>query len=282
MKRLTEKPKAKVLIIQGLLRIFFASIWAVAVSYVAFIILYNLPLELGGPGSHQAPIMAYAVLPVIFPVTFVLTAIKPFLGRVVFLTTIALCTLVVAYLYVQTAFVVAEYRKTMALRPDERVLLDRPPFDLSVAVDQGRFSPADRDSLIRAFRTRPYFTCVGRIEELEHPDLIARVSGVYYSDKTGYSFTLEWAGKPEEKHQVKAWKWITGPVYGNLNKLYNERLTVNTVKAVDSLLHERNSTKKSTCTYTKQHNANTLDNLFDFNEYKVISTDKPFKSPAGF
>ena len=43
--------------------------WAGSAATLAFIVTFLTPLAIGGPGAHQAPLVAFLVTPIIFVVT---------------------------------------------------------------------------------------------------------------------------------------------------------------------------------------------------------------------
>lgn len=213
-------------------RITVALMWAFGAATLAFIVLFVTPLAIGGPGAHQAPLLAFFLPPIIFVVTLLLALVWSRLG----LITVVASLLYPAWYYVQMPPLDPQGR-LVPLSAEEQALVQSRHFDARVAVDGGRSSPIYRANLIEDLGRTGLFTEVGAMEGASSADLIATVTGSYYGDKTGHSFSLRWAQKPERSVSVKVWHYASdGPLlYASRHRLQVERLALEVVRQMDAL-----------------------------------------------
>jgi hypothetical protein len=213
-------------------RIAVALMWAFGATALAFVVMFLTPLVVGGPGAHQAPLLAFFLIPVVFVVTLLLTLVWSRLGLIVVVASL----LYPAWYYVQMPPV--DPRGTLvALNAEEQALVQSRHFDARVAVNGGKFSPIYKANLIEDLGRTGLFTAVGPMEDVTSADLIATVTGSYYGDKTGHSFSLRWAQKPERSVSVKVWHYASdGPLlYASRHRLQVERLVLEVVRQMDAL-----------------------------------------------
>jgi hypothetical protein len=64
-------------------RIVDALKWACGAAALAFTVLFLTPLVIGGPGAHQAPVLAFLLTPIIFVATLIFTLVWSRLGLIV-------------------------------------------------------------------------------------------------------------------------------------------------------------------------------------------------------
>ena len=53
-------------------RIAVALKWASGTATLAFMVMFLTPLAVGGPGAHQAPLLAFLLTPIMFVITLIL------------------------------------------------------------------------------------------------------------------------------------------------------------------------------------------------------------------
>jgi hypothetical protein len=213
-------------------RIAVALKWAFGAATLAFMVMFLTPLVIGGPGAHQAPLLAFLVTPIIFVVTLILTLVWPRLGLIVIVASLVYP----AWYYVHMP--PREPQHTLArLNAEERALIRSRHFDLRVAVDGGKAAPIYRANLIDDLGRTGLFTAVAAMEDTRSADLIATVTGSYYGDKTGHSFSLRWPQQPERSVSVKVWQYASdGPLlYASRHRLQVERLALEVVRQMDAL-----------------------------------------------
>ena len=213
-------------------RIAVALKWAGGAAVLAFIVTFLAPLAIGGPGAHQAPLVAFLATPIIFVLTLMLALVWSRLG----LITIVASLLYPAWYYFQMP--PRDSQGTLvSLSPEERALVRSRHFEARVGVDQGRFPPIYRSELIDDLGRTGLFSAVAAIEDLRSADLIATVTGSYYGDKTGHSFSLQWSQQPERSVSVKMWHYASdGPfLYASRHRLEVERLALEVVHQLDAL-----------------------------------------------
>lgn len=213
-------------------RIAVALKWAFGAATLAFMVMFLTPLVIGGPGAHQAPLLAFLLTPIIFVITLALTLVWSRLG----LVTIVASLLFPAWYYLNRP--PRDPRGTLVpLNIEERALVHSRHFDLRVAVDGGKSYPIYRANLIEDLGRTGLFTSVASIEDTRSADLIATVTGSYYGDKTGHSFSLRWPQQPERSVSVKVWHYASdGPLlYASRHRLLVERLALEVVRQMDAL-----------------------------------------------
>jgi hypothetical protein len=213
-------------------RIGVALIWSVGAATFAFIVVFVTPLIIGGPGSHQAPLLAFLLSPAVFLVTLALALVRPRLG----LVTIAATLLFPAWYYVNMP--PRDPQATLApLTADERALVHSRHFDLRVGVDRGKAYPIYQANLVDDLDRTGLFKSVTSLEDAAPADLIATVTGSYYGDKTGHSFSLQWPRQPERRVGVKVWHYASdGPfLYASRHRLLVDRLALEVVRQMDAL-----------------------------------------------
>ena len=206
--------------------------WACSAAALAFLVLFLTPLVMGGPGAHQAPLLAFFLAPIIFVATLLLTLVWSRLGLIV----IAASLLYPAWYYTQRPTRARE-ATLMPLNDEEQALVRSRHFEARVAVDGGRFPPIYRANLIEDLGRTRLFSAVDAVEAAPSADLIATVTGSYYGDKTGHSFSLRWPQQPERGVNVKVWYYASdGPLlYASRHRLQVERLALEVVRQMDAL-----------------------------------------------
>jgi hypothetical protein len=175
--------------------------WAFLTTLLAFAVMFFTPLVIGG--SSTGPLFAIIYAPAIFVITLILALISPRLGIV----TIVASLLFPVWYYVQTPHQRPE-GTLVPLTTEERALIRSRHFALHVGVDAGRVPPIPpiyRDNLIRDLVRTGLFDEVGSVEATRSADLIATVTGTYWGDTTGHSFSLSWTKEPERKVNVNVW-----------------------------------------------------------------------------
>jgi hypothetical protein len=207
--------------------------WAFFSTLLAFSAMFFTPLIIGGPGGSLTPVFAIVLTPIIFVITLVLTLARPRLGII----TVIASLLFPVWYYIKTPQLLPE-GKLRPLNTEERALIKSRRFQLRVAVDAGRYPPVYRESLLKDLGETGLFTEVGPIENSRSPDLIATVTGQYYGDTTGDSFSLHWARQPERKVNVKLWYYVRlslDTLRGRTRRLELERLALEVVRQMDAL-----------------------------------------------
>ena len=206
--------------------------WACGAATLAFMVLFLTPLVIGGPGAHQAPLLAFLLTPFIFVATLLLTLVWSRLGLIV----IAASLLYPAWSCVQMP-PRARQATLVPLNAEEQALVRSRHFEARVAVDGGRFPPIYRANLIEDLGRTRLFSAVDAVEDASSADLIATVTGSYYGDKTGHSFSLRWPQQPERSVSVKVWHYASdGPfLYASRHRLQVERLALEVVRQMDAL-----------------------------------------------
>lgn len=215
-------------------RLLMAWGWAALTGGLGFLLLLTAPLMIGGPGAHQAPLLAFMQLPISFGLSLLVVAILPKAGALLLAAMLTAGSLYCFNLYQHQQQVMQEYRADFALQHAEQPLLQVPPFALSVAVQAGDQPAVYQQHLISELRNHRWFSRVAALGEIERPDLVATVTGSYYGDRSGQSFRLAWHDLPAFSQPVKAWRWL-----GDTSGLYEQRLTVELVQAVQTLQYKR-------------------------------------------
>jgi hypothetical protein len=213
-------------------RISVALMWACGAATFAFMIMFLTPLVIGGPGAHQGPLLAFLLTPIIFVVTLILALVWSRLG----LIAIAASLLYPAWYSAQRPPREAQ-GSLVPLNAEEQALLQSRHFEARVAVDGGKSPPIYRANLVDDLGRTGLFSAVGVIEDARSADLIATVTGSYYGDKTGHSFSLRWSKRPERSVSVKVWHYASdGPlVYASRHRLQVQRLALEVVRQMDAL-----------------------------------------------
>jgi hypothetical protein len=75
------------------------------------------------------------------------------------------------------------------------------------------------------------------VEETPSAELIAIVTGSYYGDKTGHSFSLRRSQHPDRSVSIKVWYYASdGPFfYASRHRLQVERLALEVIRQMDAL-----------------------------------------------
>jgi hypothetical protein len=213
-------------------RIAVALKWACGAATFAFMVMFLTPLVMGGPGAHQAPLLAFLLTPIFFVVTFILALVWSRLGLIAIVASL----LYPAWYYVQRP--PRELQGALApLNAEEQALVQSRHFEARVAVDGGKFPPIYRANLVEDLRRTGLFSAVEATEDSRSADLIATVTGSYYGDKTGHSFSLRWSQRPERSVSVKLWHYASdGPLlYASRHRLQVRRLALEVVRQMDAL-----------------------------------------------
>ena len=79
-------------------RIAVALKWACGATTLALVVMFLTPLAIGGPGAHQAPLLAFLLSPIIFIVTLTLAFVWSPLG----LVAVVVSVLYPAWYYIQS------------------------------------------------------------------------------------------------------------------------------------------------------------------------------------
>jgi len=214
-------------------RIAVALTWAFGTATLVFLVMFATPLVIGGPGAHQAPLLAFILSPIIFVITLALTLIWPRLG----LVAIVACLLFPAWYYVKMPPRDSRASTLVPLSDAERALVRSRHFEARVAVDGGKAYPIYREQLINDLRQTGLFSLVTPVEETPSAELIAIVTGSYYGDKTGHSFSLRRSQHPDRSVSIKLWYYASdGPFfYASRHRLQVERLALEVIRQMDAL-----------------------------------------------
>jgi hypothetical protein len=228
---MSEQPR-----IQGsgaMRRIRVALTWASSVATLAFVVMFATPLVIGGPGAHQGPLLAFLGAPAVFVVTLGLALIWPRLA----LVTIVASLMFPVWYYVNMPPWDPRISRLVPLSTEERALLQARHFPLRVAVEGGKSYPIYRAELIDDLGKTGLFTSVAASDETDSADLIATVTGSYYGDKTGHSFSLRWPQQPKRRVGIKLWYYASdGPfIYASRHRLLVDRLALEVVRQMDAL-----------------------------------------------
>lgn len=210
-------------------RLAAAAGWAFVTAALFSGIAFSTPLIIGGRGSHQGPLLAFALAPVAFGVAFVVTLIQPRLGKFVALAVLTYP----AWYYL--GIPKDEAPELLPLTAEERDRLRATRFDLRVAVANGGFPEAYQAGLVRELNDAGLFKAVGRVGDVESPDLIATVTGNYYGDREGQHFSLHLSGHPERKVHVNSWHYIPGALSQGKRSRYKERFAIEVIRKIDEL-----------------------------------------------
>ena len=214
--------------------------WAFWTALLLFSIAFSTPLIIGGPGASLAPVFAFLLAPVVFCFAFVLALIQPRLGKIMLLVTLALGTLAIPWYWLEMPK--GKAPTLLPLTIEERELLHSTRFDLRVAVTKGRFPEVYQRKLVVELNEMGIFKEVGRVGDVDSPDLIATPLGQYYGDQEGERFSLQLSAHPEQKLkvEVKVWRYIWGipsmlsDRYPGRTR-YRERLAIEVIRKVDEL-----------------------------------------------
>ena len=213
-------------------RITVALKWALGAATSAFTVMFLTPLVIGGPGAHQAPLLAFLLTPIVFVATLVMTFVWSRLGPIAIMASL----LYPAWYYSRMPPRDPEHT-LVPLNAEERALIRSRRFNMRVAVDGGKFPPIYRTNLIDDLGRTGLFTAVSALRGTQSADLIASVTGSYYGDKAGHSFSLRWPQHPERSVSVKVWYYASdGPLlYASRHRLQVERLALEVVRQMDAL-----------------------------------------------
>ena len=213
-------------------RIMVALKWAGGAATFGFIVMFITPLAIGGPGAHQGPLLAFFLTPIVFVVTLILALIWPRLGLITFIASL----MYPVWYYVQMPPRDPNGR-LVSLSADEQALVRSRHFDARVAVDGGKIPPIYRAKLIEDLGRTGLFSAVAAIEDAPRADLIAIVTGTYYGDKLGHSFSLRWSREPQRSVSVEMWHYAgEGPwLVESAHRLGVERLAIEVIHQMDIL-----------------------------------------------
>jgi hypothetical protein len=229
----------------------FASLgWALLFGCLVFLLLFLSPLLFGGPGAHQAWLLAFLLGPRAFlfaiPIMLILTFWWPRLRWVLLLATAA-----IPIWYRASMPRVDPREHVVPLSAEELQLRNAAHFAMSVAVENPRcagpdcppvgtrFYPVYTATLISDLRATGLFDQVGALGEVRSPDLVARLEGAYYGDMQGQSFALHLTRSPDRDEHVKVVYVVGGMLSGGERPRYLDRLAVETIRKVRALTAAR-------------------------------------------
>ena len=232
-----------------------ALLWAAGVSAAVFVVALIGPAMLGGPGSHQAFILAFLLAPAAFPLVLLAAIALQYrragrfgaVGRAAYAIALAVMLVPAAMsVYFVASFDIKldfagmsreeRFRNAAALTEEERRLRESTHFDLRVRVENPRFPPVYTGVLVTDLASTGLFRTVNESTSPETADLVASVTGSYYGDKQGASFTLRRADGKGGAIQLKVY-YIVGGFGARLvdHPQYLDRLAVETIRAVETL-----------------------------------------------
>lgn len=238
-----------------------AFLWALLGSGILFALAFVWPLLIGGKGSHQGPLMAFAIAPAAFLLIFFVAlvlqirraAALPTSGQIVCggcllvlvgpAVAVALGGVKVAQEYVSWTASRQSFNERMAgapaLSPDERAMVERSaPLDLKVAVEPGSYTPVHAKGLANDLRAAGVFAQVAPVEQIDAPDLIAIVTGNPFGDRAGAVFRLNRAATAGAGVDVKVTYYVGGLLSTAERTQYLDRLGVESLRAVQGLSEE--------------------------------------------
>jgi hypothetical protein len=232
-----------------------ALLWGAGISAVVFVLAFIGPLMVGGPGAHQAPLAAFLFAPVAFPLVLLVVYVLQYRralrlsgagksGYAVVLVLLLIPAVSAARflasldLPVDTARYGRQerFRHAAPMTDDERRLRESTHFDLRVRVENPRFPPVYTGVLVTDLAATGLFRVVDARVTPETADLVATVTGSYYGDKQGLSFTLRRADGQANELQLKVY-YIVGGIFSQLSdrRQYLDRLAVEVIRAVQTL-----------------------------------------------
>ena len=232
-----------------------ALLWAIGTSAVVFVVTFIGPLIIGGPGAHQGPLGAFILAPMAFPLVLLLAYLLQYrralrlagAGKaayavvfVILLVPAVSATRFLARLHlsIDTAGYSRKERllHAAAITDDERRLRDSTHFDFGVRVENPRFPPVYTGVLVTDLTATRLFRAVDERMTMENAKLVASVTGSYYGDRQGLSFTLRRTDGQAAPVQLKVF-YTVGGIFSQMGdrRQYLDRLAVELIRAVRTL-----------------------------------------------
>ncbi len=231
-------------------------------AILVFIVAFFGPLLIGGPGAHQGPLGAFIYAPAAFFLVFFVALLIQF-RRALRLSTgwkfayfvLLLLSLIPAARIVgfisEIDFVksvrnidLKSYSKSERLKhippltDDEGRLLKSTHFNMRVVVVNPRMPVAYTRSLIDDLKKTDLFDEVAEFGQMGKADLIATLTGGYYGDKGGQSFTLKPPDGPGKEVPIKIYYTLGGVLSGGEEKKqYLDRLSVTLINVVPQVIN---------------------------------------------
>ncbi len=227
-----------------------------------FILAFFGPLLIGGPGAHQGPLGAFIYAPATFFLVFVIASLIQIRralrlsigGKFAYFGLLALFLIPTARIVgfiSEIDFVksvrnidLKSYSKSERLKhippltDDERRLLRSTHFNIRVGVVNPSAPVVYTRSLIRDLKKTGLFDEVAEFGQMGKADLIATLTGGYYGDKAGQSFTLKPPGGPGKEISIRIYYTLGGLLSGGGEQnQYLDRLSVALINAVPELLN---------------------------------------------
>ena len=226
-------------------------LWAVGVSAMVFAVFFVGPMMIGG-----SPLGAFLLAPTAFPPALLVASLLQYrralrLGgaaKAAYLVVLALVLipavpaarfLATLDLSINTTAYSRERRLLHAapMTDDERRLRESTHFDLRVRVENPRFPPVYADALVTDLGATGLFRTVDDGNTTpETADLVATVTGQYYGDKAGQSFTLRRADGRASAVQLRVY-YTVGGIFSAMGdrRQYLDRLAVEVIRGVETL-----------------------------------------------
>lgn len=233
--------------ISGFVRFANALVWAFVSSVVMYVVALNTPDFVGAGGGALEGLWAagFSLMAAFF--AFMITLALPSFGKFI--------PLLIVVVYPAWYYLEMPARKragaqspTLALAPltgEERERLKSTHFDVRVVVAPGPpGSPPEayQTSLVHDFNRPGLFKEVGKIGEVNSPDLIATPIDIYYGSKQKSWFSLHWSSQPEQKVYVRVFGYSPDVLRKNPGMLsyidqtlYQDRLALNVIDAINKL-----------------------------------------------
>ena len=229
--------------------------WASGLAVLVFILAFLGPIIIGGPGAHQAPLAAFILAPVTFPLAFVITLLIQIRralrlsigGKFAYFVLLALflipTTHVVRFFSEMDfrsidfkAYTRAERLKHIPpLTKDERLLLQSTHFNIRVGVVNPGSLPVYTRSFIDDLRKTGLFDDVAEFAQMDRADMIATGKKSFYSDKYGKIFTLQPPDGPGKEVRIEIYYTLGGLMGYGERKQYLDRLSVKLINTVQEL-----------------------------------------------
>ena len=227
-----------------------AMLWAVGASAVVFTVFFIGPMLIGG-----SPLAAFVLAPMAFPPALFIVSVLQYrralrldgAAKAVYAVVLALVLipgvpaarfLAKLDLSINTAASGRAQRLLHAspMTDDERRLRESTHFDLQVRVENPRFPPVYTGVLVTDLRATGLFRIVDESVTPETADLVAAVTGSYYGDKQGLSFTLRRTDGQASPVQLKVY-YTVGGIFSAMGdrRQYLDRLAVEVIRAVATL-----------------------------------------------
>jgi hypothetical protein len=227
-----------------------ALLWAVGVSAMVFAVFFIGPMMIGG-----SPLGAFLLAPTAFPPALFVASVLQYrralrldgAAKAAYLVVLALVLipavpaarfLATLDLSINTTAYSREQRLLHAapMTDDERRLRESTHFDLRVRVENPRFPPVYAEALVTDLGAIGLFRTVDERVTPETADLVATVTGQYYGDKTGQSFTLRRADGRASAVQLRVY-YTVGGIFSAMGdrRQYLDRLAVEVIRSVETL-----------------------------------------------